>query len=178
MALPPSVPLTPMTITALASDLANPERFCGLHFFNPVPASKLVEIVVGEQSAPALIAEARRWVEALEKTPIVVRDVPGFASSRLGLALSLEAMRMLEDGVASAEDIDAAMVLGYGHPMGPLKLTDVVGLDVRLGIAEYLQQTLGERFSPPEVLRAKVARGELGRKTGHGFYPWKDGEKK
>ena len=165
-----------ISISALASNLARPERFCGLHFFNPVPASKLVEIVVGESSADELIDQARGWVAALGKTPIVARDVPGFASSRLGLALSLEAMRMLEDEVASAEDIDAAMVLGYGHPMGPLKLTDVVGLDVRLGIAEYLEQSLGERFSPPEVLRAKVARGELGRKSGHGFYQWTDGE--
>lgn len=161
-----------ISITALASNLKRPDRFCGLHFFNPVPASKLVEIVVGESSADQLIHQARDWVSALGKTPIVARDVPGFASSRLGLALSLEAMRMLEDGVASAEDIDAAMVLGYGHPMGPLKLTDVVGLDVRLGIAEYLEQSLGERFSPPEVLRAKVARGELGRKSGQGFYTW------
>jgi 3-hydroxybutyryl-CoA dehydrogenase len=161
-----------ISISSLASNLARPERFCGLHFFNPVPASKLVEIVVGESSAAELIESARGWVAALGKTPIVARDVPGFASSRLGLALSLEAMRMVEDGVASAEDIDAAMVLGYGHPMGPLKLTDVVGLDVRLGIAEYLEQSLGERFSPPEVLRAKVARGELGRKSGQGFYSW------
>src|SRR5690554_4415725 len=166
-----------ISITTLASNLAHPERFCGLHFFNPVPASKLVEIVVGERSSDKLIALSRSWVDALGKTPIVVRDVPGFASSRLGVALSLEAMRMLEDGVASAEDIDAAMVLGYGHPMGPLALTDVVGLDVRLGIAEYLQQSLGERFSAPEVLREKVARGELGRKTGQGFYTWNDGEK-
>src|SRR5690554_3315830 len=166
-----------ISITALASNLAHPERFCGLHFFNPVPASKLVEIVVGERSSDELIAQSRRWVEALGKTPIVVRDVPGFASSRLGVALSLEAMRMLEDGVASAEDIDAAMTLGYGHPMGPLKLTDVVGLDVRLGIAEYLEQSLGERFSAPQVLRDKVARGELGRKSGQGFYTWNDGDK-
>lgn len=163
-----------ISITSLASSLTRPDRFCGLHFFNPVPASKLVEIVVGERSAPALIDAASGWVSALQKTPIVVRDVPGFASSRLGLALSLEAMRMLEDGVASAEDIDAAMVLGYGHPMGPLKLTDVVGLDVRLGIAEYLSETIGERFSPPQILRDKVAGGELGRKSGQGFYQWND----
>jgi 3-hydroxybutyryl-CoA dehydrogenase len=167
-----------ISITALASNLAHPERFCGLHFFNPVPASKLVEIVVGARSSAELVAQSRDWVTALGKTPIVVRDVPGFASSRLGVALSLEAMRMLEDGVASAEDIDAAMVLGYGHPMGPLALTDVVGLDVRLGIAEYLRESLGERFSPPQVLRDKVAAGQLGRKSGQGFYSWIDGEKK
>jgi 3-hydroxybutyryl-CoA dehydrogenase len=165
-----------ISITTLAASLQRPDRLCGLHFFNPVPASKLVEIVVGEQSADELIDAARGWVSTLGKTPVVARDVPGFASSRLGLALSLEAIRMLEDGVASAEDIDAAMVLGYGHPMGPLKLTDVVGLDVRLGIAEYLQEALGDRFSPPDLLRAKVARGELGRKAGQGFYPWNDGD--
>jgi len=167
-----------ISITALAQTLSRPERFCGLHFFNPVPASKLVEIVVGESSAEQLISQARDWVAALRKTPVVARDVPGFASSRLGLALSLEAMRMVEDGVASAEDIDAAMVLGYGHPMGPLALTDVVGLDVRLGIAEYLHGALGERFAPPQVLRDKVSAGQLGRKSGQGFYTWIDGEKK
>jgi 3-hydroxybutyryl-CoA dehydrogenase len=167
-----------ISITTLAQTLSRPERFCGLHFFNPVPASKLVEIVVGESSAEQLISQARDWVAALGKTPVVARDVPGFASSRLGLALSLEAMRMVEDGVASAEDIDAAMVLGYGHPMGPLALTDVVGLDVRLGIAEYLHGALGERFAPPQVLRDKVSAGQLGRKSGQGFYTWIDGEKK
>lgn len=161
-----------ISITTLANSLVRPERFLGLHFFNPVPPSKLVEIVVGEQSLPGLVAAAQDWVSALGKTPITVRDVPGFASSRLGLALGLEAIRMLEDGVASAEDIDSAMVLGYGHPMGPLKLTDVVGLDVRLGIAEYLQAMLGDRFAPPALLREMVERGELGRKSGKGFYEW------
>ncbi|HEU4850358.1 MAG TPA: 3-hydroxyacyl-CoA dehydrogenase family protein [Terrimesophilobacter sp.] len=161
-----------ISITTLAGHLAHPERFCGLHFFNPVPASKLVEIVVGQRTAPELTAAAAGWVTALGKSPITVQDVPGFASSRLGVAIALEAIRMLEDGVASAADIDGAMALGYGHPMGPLKLTDLVGLDVRLGIAEYLQATLGERFAPPQLLREKVARGELGRKTGRGFYDW------
>lgn len=161
-----------ISITTLAGHLAHPERFCGLHFFNPVPASKLVEIVVGQRTARELTDAAAGWVTALGKTPITVQDVPGFASSRLGVAIALEAIRMLEDGVASAEDIDAAMALGYGHPMGPLKLTDLVGLDVRLGIAEYLRATLGERFAPPQLLRDKVGRGELGRKTGRGFYDW------
>ncbi len=161
-----------ISITTLGSSLVRPTRFCGLHFFNPVPPSKLVEIVVGELSAPDLIAAAQGWVRVLGKTPITVKDVPGFASSRLGLALGLEAIRMLEDGVASAEDIDAAMALGYGHPMGPLKLTDVVGLDVRLGIAEYLHVMLGDRFEPPKLLREKVERGEFGRKSGKGFYEW------
>ena len=161
-----------ISITTLANSLVRPERFLGLHFFNPVPPSKLVEIVVGEQTAPELVAAAQTWVGALGKTPITVKDVPGFASSRLGLALGLEAIRMLEDGVATAEDIDSAMALGYGHPMGPLKLTDVVGLDVRLGIAEYLQAMLGDRFAPPKLLREMVERGELGRKSGKGFYEW------
>lgn len=161
-----------ISISRLAEQLKRPERFCGLHFFNPVPSSRLVEIVVGEQTASELTRAAGGWVNALGKTPITVRDVPGFASSRLGVAIALEAIRMLEDGVATAEDIDAAMALGYGHPMGPLKLTDLVGLDVRLGIAEYLEATLGDRFSPPKLLRDKVARGELGRKSGRGFYDW------
>lgn len=161
-----------ISITTLANSLVRPERFLGLHFFNPVPPSKLVEIVVGEQTVPELVTAAQGWVGALGKTPITVKDVPGFASSRLGLALGLEAIRMLEDGVATVEDIDSAMALGYGHPMGPLKLTDVVGLDVRLGIAEYLQAMLGDRFAPPKLLREMVERGELGRKSGKGFYDW------
>lgn len=161
-----------LSIDELAAVLGHPERFCGLHFFNPVPASQLVEIVVGRATMPALAEQARRWVTDLDKTPIVVRDSPGFASSRLGVALGLEAIRMLEDGVASAEDIDTAMTLGYRHPIGPLRLTDLVGLDVRLDIADYLASKLGKRFEAPALLREKVARGELGRKTGKGFYEW------
>lgn len=163
-----------LSIDVLATALTRPERLFGLHFFNPVPASTLVEIVVGERSAPAAIEAARGWVDALGKTPIVVRDAPGFASSRLGVALALEAMRMVEEGVASAGDIDTAMVLGYKHPTGPLRTTDLVGLDVRLGIAEYLASALGDRFEPPVILREKVAQGKLGRKTGEGFFVWTD----
>jgi 3-hydroxybutyryl-CoA dehydrogenase len=161
-----------LSIDELASVLAHPERFCGLHFFNPVPASQLVEVVVGTATSLALAEQARQWVAELDKTPIVVRDSPGFASSRLGVALGLEAIRMLADGVASPEDIDAAMTLGYRHPVGPLRLTDLVGLDVRLDIADYLASKLGKRFEPPALLREKVARGELGRKAGKGFYEW------
>lgn len=161
-----------LSVDDLAGHLTRPERFCGLHFFNPVPASKLIEIVVGERTDPALVELAKGWTETLKKTPVVVTDSPGFASSRLGVAIALEAMRMVEEGVASAADIDAAMELGYKHPAGPLKTTDIVGLDVRLGIAEYLASTLGERFEPPQILRDKVARGELGRKSGTGFYDW------
>ena len=161
-----------ISITTLAQSLQRPERFCGMHFFNPVPPSKLVELVAGEQTSEELVAAAQGWVAAIGKTPITVQDVPGFATSRLGVALGLEAIRMLEDGVASADDIDAAMALGYGHPMGPLRLTDVIGLDVRLGISEYLHVMLGDRFAPPKLLRDMVERGELGRKSGKGFYEW------
>lgn len=161
-----------ISIDALASALTRPERFLGLHFFNPVPASALVEIVVGSATDPSLVDAGRGWIEMIGKTPIIVRDSPGFASSRLGVALALEAIRMLEAGVASAEDIDRAMELGYRHPMGPLRTTDVVGLDVRLGIAEELQAELGDRFAPPDLLRRLVADGKLGRKSGEGFYEW------
>lgn len=164
-----------ISIDHLAGSLARPARFLGLHFFNPVPSSMLVEIVAGSATDAALVGRARGWVEALGKTPIVVRDAPGFASSRLGLVLALEAIRMLDAGVASAEDIDRAMEIGYRHPMGPLRTTDVVGLDVRLDIAEELYATLGERFAPPALLRQMVADGRLGRKSGEGFYRW-DGE--
>jgi len=161
-----------LSVNGLARELKRPQNFLGLHFFNPVPASTLIEVVLGEQTSEALAQAARGWVEALGKTAVVVNDAPGFASSRLGVAIALEAMRMVEEGVASAEDIDNAMVLGYKHPTGPLRTTDIVGLDVRLGIAEYLASTLGERFAPPQILRDKVARGELGRKTGKGFFDW------
>ena len=167
-----------ISIDSLASELQRPDRFLGLHFFNPVPASALVEIVAGDATGPALVDEARGWVAALGKTPITVRDAPGFASSRLGVAIGLEAIRMLESGVASAEDIDAAMTLGYKHPVGPLKLTDIVGLDVRLGIAEYLHAELGDRFEPPALLRRLVAEGKLGRKSGQGFYRWDENPSK
>ncbi|MCC3268363.1 3-hydroxyacyl-CoA dehydrogenase family protein [Arthrobacter gengyunqii] len=161
-----------LSVSELAEKLQRPERFCGLHFFNPVPASTLIEVVLGKQTSGELAEAAAAWAQDLGKTPVVVNDAPGFASSRLGVAIALEAMRMVEEGVASAEDIDAAMVLGYKHPTGPLRTTDIVGLDVRLGIAEYLASTLGPRFEPPQILRDKVARGELGRKSGKGFFDW------
>jgi 3-hydroxybutyryl-CoA dehydrogenase len=161
-----------LSITELGTALARPDRFVGMHFFNPVPVSELVELVVGTATAPAAVACAREWVAALGMQAIVVRDSPGFATSRLGLALGLEAIRMVEAGVASADDIDTGMVLGYKHPIGPLRLTDLVGLDVRLGIAEQLARTLGPRFEPPALLRAMVADGKLGKKSGQGFYTW------
>ena len=164
-----------LSVTELAAALKRPGRFLGTHFFNPVPASKLVEIVTAPETDPAVLEAVRGWVGALGKTEIVVRDAPGFATSRLGVMLGLEAIRMVEEGVASPADIDTAMELGYRHPMGPLKLTDLVGLDVRLAIAEYLATELGDRFSPPELLRRKVAEGKLGRKSGEGFHIWDKG---
>lgn len=162
-------------LAQLADSLERPAQFIGLHFFNPVPASTLIEIVVHEATARSLPEQARGWVRALGKTPITVSDSPGFASSRLGVAIALEAMRMVEEGVASAADIDLAMELGYKHPSGPLKTTDIVGLDVRLGIAEQLERDLGPRFAPPQILRDMVAAGKLGRKSGQGFYDWNTG---
>jgi len=161
-----------ISISDLAQAVERQDRFVGLHFFNPPHVMKLLEIVRGAQTSDETVAEAREVAEAMGKTAIIVRDSPGFATSRLGVAIGLEAIRMLEEGVASAEDIDKAMELGYNHPMGPLRLTDLVGLDVRLGIAEYLAKTLGLRFDPPELLRRMVADGKLGKKTGEGFYRW------
>jgi 3-hydroxybutyryl-CoA dehydrogenase len=146
-----------------------------MHFFNPVHLMRLIEIVVGKATSDDTVEIVREVSRKLRKEPIVVGDVPGFASSRLGVALGLEAMRMLEQGVANARDIDTAMELGYNHPMGPLKLTDHVGLDIRLSIAEYLYRELGsETFRPPEILRRMVEEGKLGKKTGEGFYDWSD----
>jgi 3-hydroxybutyryl-CoA dehydrogenase len=162
-----------LSISAIAEPVAGAERVLGLHFFNPVPAMALVEIVRGDRTAERVVERALSFAEGLGKTPIVVRDSPGFASSRLGVALGLEAIRMLEEGVASATDIDRAMELGYRHPMGPLRLTDLVGLDVRLEIARYLHRELGgDRFRPPDLLERMVAEGRLGRKSGRGFYEW------
>jgi 3-hydroxybutyryl-CoA dehydrogenase len=164
-----------LSIGQLAAALKEPARLVGMHFFNPVHLMRLVEVVTHARSSAAIVERALGAARMLGKEPIVVRDSPGFASSRLGLVLGLEAMRMVEQGVASAEDIDKAMELGYNHPMGPLKLTDVVGLDVRLAIAEYLFKTLGSaQFEPPKILRDKVAKGELGKKSGRGFYQWTD----
>jgi len=162
-----------LSIAEIATALPCSSRFLGLHFFNPVHLMKLVEIVVHQRTTEEARAEALEIVKALGKEAIVVRDSPGFASSRLGVVLGLEAMRMVEESVASAADIDRAMELGYNHPMGPLKLTDLVGLDVRLKIAEYLQESLGgAQYEPPAILRRLVAEGKLGKKSGEGFYRW------
>ena len=167
-----------LSIDAIAEALREPRRFLGLHFFNPVHLMALVEVVRGGQTDEATLEAGVEFARGLGKNPIVVRDAPGFASSRLGVALGLEAMRMVEEGVAEPRDIDKAMELGYRHPMGPLRLTDLVGLDVRLAIAEYLHEELGgERYRPPALLRRMVREGKLGRKTGEGFYRWDKGER-
>ena len=162
-----------LPVTAMGAGLAAPERLVGLHFFNPVHIMALVEVVKGERTAPGIVDRSLAFVRSLGKEPIVVADSPGFASSRLGIVLGLEAIRMVESGVASPEDIDAAMVLGYRHPMGPLRLTDLVGLDVRLEIARGLHDALdSEAFRPPALLEKMVAEGRLGKKSGRGFYRW------
>ncbi|MET0396390.1 MAG: 3-hydroxyacyl-CoA dehydrogenase family protein [Longimicrobiaceae bacterium] len=166
-----------LSISRIAEATRRPERVVGLHFFNPVHIMKLLEVVRGSATSQDTVDAALAFARRIGKEPIVVTDTPGFASSRLGVVLGLEAMRMVEEGVASPEDIDSAMTLGYNHPMGPLRLTDLVGLDVRLGIAEYLHDTLGgEQFRAPEILRRMVAEGKLGKKSGQGFYRWEDGK--
>jgi len=162
-----------LSITKLAANLASPERFVGMHFFNPVHIMTLVEVVTGDRTSDETTQLAADFARFIGKEPIVIRDSPGFASSRLGIILGLEAIRMVESGVASPTDIDKAMMLGYRHPMGPLKLTDLVGLDVRLDIAQYLHRTLeSEAFRPPALLKRMVSEGKLGKKSGEGFYSW------
>ncbi len=163
-----------LPVTEIAVATQNPKRVVGMHFFNPPPTMPLVEIVRGPETADDVVERTRALAVALGKEPIIVRDSPGFATSRLGILVGLEAARMLEEGVASAADIDRAMELGYGYPMGPLRLGDLVGLDVRLAIAEHLERELGPRFAPPQIMRDLVARGHLGRKTGRGFHVYED----
>lgn len=165
-----------LSVTELAAATREPSRVIGLHFFNPPPIMPLLEIVVAEQTSDETLTHARVLAAAIEKTAIVVKDSPGFATSRLGIILGMEAIRMLESGVASAEDIDRAMELGYKHPMGPLKLTDLVGLDVRLAIADHLTKEIGPQFAPPPLLRRLVRAGKLGKKSGEGFYRWVNNE--
>jgi len=161
-----------ISVNTLAEGLRNPERLVGLHFFNPVHRMELIELVVGARTSKETVELGQELVALLGKQPVTVSDSPGFASTRLGITLGLEAIRMLEEGVAAAEDIDRAMVLGYGHPVGPLRLTDAIGLDVRLNIARVMERAYGERFRPPALLETMVAEGRLGRKSGEGFYLW------
>ena len=161
-----------MSIDQLATALPDASKFLGMHFFNPVWSLPMVELIRGKDTSEDSLALAKQWAQSTGKTTITVRDVPGFATSRLDLIASLEAMRMLEDGVTSAQDIDHAMVTAYRHPMGPLRLSDIVGLDVRLDIARHLSQALGPRYAPPRLLEDMVAKGHLGQKSGQGFFEW------
>ena len=163
-----------LSVDDLAARLPAPQDFLGLHFFNPVWSLHLLEIVRGAKTSDAALATAQGFADLLGKRAIVVRDAPGFATSRLDVVTALEAMRMVQDGVANAQDIDLAMTTAYRHPMGPLRLSDVVGLDVRLDIARNLEQVYGERFAPPAVLVDLVGAGHLGRKSGQGFFTWSD----
>jgi len=166
-----------LSLTELASATKNPGRVVGMHFFNPVHVMKLLEVVRAGQTTEETLTRTLELAERLGKTPVVVKDMPGFATSRLGVCLGLEAMRMVEQGVASPADIDTALELGYRHPMGPLKLTDLVGLDVRLNIADHLARELeGDQYRAPDLLRRMVAEGKLGKKSGEGFYRWVDGK--
>lgn len=164
-----------ISIDELAASLSSPERFAGMHFFNPVWAMHLVEVIRGEATSEATLGAITSMVEFLGMEQALINDAPGFATSRLGILVGIEAIRMVEEGVAAPADIDRAMSLGYRHPMGPLMLGDLVGLDVRLKIASHLASVYGERFEPPELLRTMVAEGKLGKKSGVGFYDWTSG---
>ncbi len=164
-----------ISINSLAETLQSPERFAGMHFFNPVWAMHLVEVIRGSRTSATTLEAIGDLVTYLGMEQAVIKDSPGFATSRLGVLSGIEAIRMVEEGVASPQDIDRAMSLGYRHPMGPLMLGDLVGLDVRLEIADHLSSVYGDRFTPPDLLRSMVARGDLGRKTGRGFYDWSTG---
>lgn len=165
-----------LSVSRIAAATGAPERVIGLHFFNPVHIMKLLEVVRGAETSRETLDASLEYARRIGKEPIVVTDTPGFASSRLGVILGLEAMRMVEQGVATPQDIDRAMELGYNHPMGPLRLTDVVGLDVRLGIADYLHRELGgDQYRAPDILRRMVEEGKLGKKSGEGFYSWGEG---
>jgi 3-hydroxybutyryl-CoA dehydrogenase len=161
-----------LPVTEIAQVTRRPERVIGLHFFNPPHIQKLVEVVRGERTSEAVVRKALELVGELQREAVLVRDFPGFATTRLGLVLGLEAIRMVEQGVGAADQIDKAMELGYRHPMGPLKTGDLVGLDVRLAISEHLHRELGDAFRPPVLLRRMVRAGKLGKKTGEGFYRW------
>ena len=161
-----------LSIDTLARSVRDPATFLGMHFFNPVWSLPLVELVRGQKTSAATLARAKEIAETAGKMTITVANTPGFATSRLDMIAALEAIRMLEDGVASAEDIDRAMVVAYRHPIGPLRLSDIVGLDVRLDIARGLSAALGERYAPPRLREEMVARGDLGQKSGKGFFDW------
>jgi 3-hydroxybutyryl-CoA dehydrogenase len=163
-----------ISLATISENLSSRKCFLGLHFFNPVWVMQLVEVVVLTETSASAVDRAVTLCKAIGKESIIVRDAPGFASTRLGITLGLEAMRMVQEGIASAADIDRAMELGYRHPMGPLKVSDLVGLDVRLDIAKNLSRSYAG-FTPPAILVRMVTAGELGKKSGRGFYDWSSG---
>jgi len=161
-----------LSVTEIAASTSRKERVVGLHFFNPVPLMKLLEVVSGFDTSDETRKLAQEFATDIQKEAVLVKDWPGFATSRLGIILGCEAIRMVEQGVAEPQAIDRAMELGYRHPMGPLRLIDLVGLDVRLAIMEHLHRELGEQFRPPALLRQMVRAGKLGKKSGQGFYDY------
>jgi 3-hydroxybutyryl-CoA dehydrogenase len=164
-----------ISIDELAERLAAPDRFAGMHFFNPVWAMHLIEVIKGSVTSQGTLDRIASMVDYLGMEQALINDAPGFATSRLGILVGIEAIRMVQEGVAEPQDIDRAMSLGYRHPMGPLMLGDLVGLDVRLKIATHLASVYGDRFEPPQLLRKMVAEGRLGKKSGTGFYDWSSG---
>ena len=165
-----------LSVTEIAAVVPCPERFIGMHFFNPVHKMKLVELVRGLATSDETVARARDLCAAINKTAIVVNESPGLTTSRMSALLGNEAMYMLQEGTASAEDIDTALRMGFNHPMGPLELGDLTGWDTRLSVLRYLHSTLGEKFRPCPLIIKMVAAGRLGRKTGHGVYRYEDGK--
>ncbi len=165
-----------LSVTEIAARTKRPDRVIGLHFLPPVPTVPLVELVRGLATSDATFADSVAFIKLLGKTGVEVYEYPGYVTTRVILPFLNEAMYVVMEGVASAHAVDTAMRLGYGHPMGPLELTDLVGLDVRLAIADYLERELGPSFHPPDLLRARVADGKLGKKSGEGFYRWEAGK--
>jgi 3-hydroxybutyryl-CoA dehydrogenase len=166
-----------LSVTEIAASVPCPERVVGMHFFNPVHKMKLVELVRGLATSDETVARARAWSDAIGKTSIVVNESPGLTTSRMSALAGNEAMWMLQEGTATAEDIDTALRLGFNHPMGPLELGDLTGWDTRLAVLRYLHQTLGDKFRPCPLIIKMVAAGRLGRKTGHGVYKYEGGQR-
>jgi 3-hydroxybutyryl-CoA dehydrogenase len=166
-----------LSVTEIATAVAFPERVVGMHFFNPVHKMKLVELVRGLATSDDTVARSRAWSEAIGKTSIVVNESPGLTTSRMSALAGNEAMWMLQEGTASAEDIDTAMRMGFNHPMGPLELGDLTGWDTRLSVLRYLHSTLGDKFRPCPLIIKMVAAGRLGRKTSHGVYKYEGGQR-
>ena len=165
-----------LSVTEIAASVPHADRVIGMHFFNPVHKMKLVELVRGLATSDDTVARTRALCDAIGKTSIVVNESPGLTTSRMSAMLGNEAMYMLQEGIASAEDIDTALRMGFNHPMGPLELGDLTGWDTRLSVLRYLHQTLGEKFRPCPLIIKMVAAGRLGRKTGHGVYRYEDGK--